>query len=133
MALKDLPPSAILNFKILLDQLPTYVYNLAIKSAGVDKNKFASSLSTTQKTGRPVAIQMQELYSSLQGIASTASATATFDKTYKDTATWANNFFIIRTQIVGVAPQDPILLRFDELWTSLQSITGKWKMKPGKY
>ena len=137
MAIKDLPGSTVLNFKILLDQLNLYIEDIAESKAGgkprrpkgMDYSKMKNPWLSIRQGGGPQAqALMSALYATLQSnIKVTASDSATFSSKYTSKTVWANNFFIIRTQIVGVVNQgDPVLVQFDALWTKLESITGKW-------
>jgi hypothetical protein len=143
MALKDLPGSTVLDFKILLDQLNTYITAVGKERAGpkptgspiidgrrVSKADWTLGFSpVSYKSVQLAQSQMTSLYDSLKGsITVQASDKATFDSTFKDTATWSNNFFIIRTQVVGaVASGDPILKAFDDLWNNLGTIRPSWR------
>jgi len=143
MALKDLPGSTVLDFKILLDQLTTYINAVGKERAGpkptgsptIDGRKSGKdswSLGFSPVSYKSVQLaqsQMTALYNALKGsITVQASDKATFDSTFKDTATWSNNFFIIRTQVVGaVASGDPILKAFDDLWNNLGTIRPSWR------
>ena len=142
MALKDLPGSTVLNFKILLDQLTTYINAVGKERAGpkpnreaiidgrkAGKDSWSLGFSTVSyKSVQLAQSQMTALYNALKGSTTVqASDSATFDSTFKDTATWSNNFFIIRTQVVGaVASGDPILKAFDDLWNNLGTIRPSW-------
>ena len=145
MALKDLPGSTVLNFKILLDQLTTYINAKVKEKAGpkptgtayIDGRKLGKdswSLGFDRLTFNVVQLaqsQMTSLYNSLKAsINVQATDSATFNSTFKDTATWENNFFIIRTQVVGAVLQqgnDPIVKAFDTLWNTLNKINAQWR------
>ena len=136
MALKDLPGSTVLNFKILLDQLNNYINAKFKQKAGNPP----TGRSREEKGGKPwlyinqgkppfAQSLMLSLYDSLKSeIKVQPSDLETFNRTFTDTATWENNFFIIRTQVVGVvAGGDPILKQFDDLWTKLTGIRAEWR------
>ncbi len=142
MALKDLPGSTVLNFKILLDQLSTYINAVGKERAGpkptgsptIDGRSSRGGWSLGFGAGANKSVQLAQsqmtaLYNALKGsITVQASDKATFDSTFKDTATWSNNFFIIRTQVVGaVESGDPILKAFDDLWNNLGTIRPSWR------
>jgi hypothetical protein len=133
MALKDLPGSVVLDFKILLDQLKNYINDVAENKAGtrLDRNRVpkGSKLEIRYPSGNPTAL-MTALYGTLKANIKVESSTvATFDSKYKDIATWSNNFFILRTKVVGVVPgNDPVLKAFDDTWTALEAITARWNI-----
>jgi hypothetical protein len=136
MALKDLPGSVVLNFKILLDQIDLYIRDVAEKSAGkepprprgIDFSRLRKPwLSINQGTNPRANAQMEALYQTLKSSINVGGSVPTFNSKYQSTSVWKNNFFIIRTTVVGVVlPGDPALKAFDDLFNKLEAITGKW-------
>ncbi len=136
MALKDLPGSVVLDVKILLDQINLYIYDVAKASAGkepprprgMDYSRLKGAwLSINQGTNPQAKAQMEALYQTLKSSIDTSGSVPTFNSKYQGTSVWKNNFFIIRTKVVGVVPAgDPVLKAFDDLFNKLEGITGKW-------
>jgi hypothetical protein len=140
MATKDLPGSFSLNVQILIEQSIKYSTGLGKASAGTEP-PFLSKASrgyydnrgryTLVVAGNTQAIaSFQSWYNSYikSAVAVPSGTIPTFDPVYKDTATWQNNFFIMRTQLVGVLPAGTLeVSSLDDVWKNFQAITGKWR------
>ena len=146
MALKDLPGSTVLDFKILLDSLDAYIKAFALTSAGKEpperrvENRSRGgrllsvgttrSLLTIQAPGTTqLTASMTAIYNTLKGsITVTASDRATLTATGVSTKEgWDNGFFIIRTQVLG-AGDAAVIAQLDEFWTRLQAVKGRWNI-----
>ena len=138
MALKDLPGSTVLDFKILLDSLNAYIQALALTSAGRepasprrsrDNRRYDALLIIKAPGTTQLTASMTAIYNTLKGsITVTASDRATLTATGVSTkAGWDNGFFIIRTQVLGVG-NAAVVAQLDEFWTRLQAVKGSWKI-----
>ena len=139
MALKDLPGSTVLDFKILLDSLNAYIQALALTSAGRepggrkekirDNRRYDALLIIKAPGTTQLTASMTAIYNTLKGsITVTASDRATLTATGVSTkAGWDNGFFIIRTQVLGVGDA-AVVAQLDEFWTRLQAVKGSWKI-----
>jgi hypothetical protein len=140
MALKDLPGSTVLDFKILLDGLRNYIIAAAQTSAGprssapplpARREKNARWINQGVGTAPPsvnkqLTDSMTAIYNTLKGsITVQASDLATLTATGVSTkAGWDNGFFVIRTQVLGA--DATIIAQLDEFWTRLQAVKGRW-------
>jgi len=138
MALKDLPGSTVLDFKILLDSLSAYIQALALTSAGRkpqapsrsrDYRRFDALLIIRAPGTTQLTASMTAIYNTLKGsITVQSSDRATLTATGVSTkAGWDNGFFIIRTQVLG-AGDAAVIAQLDEFWTRLQAVKGSWKI-----
>ena len=129
MAIKDLPATFFVDFYTLVEQSNNYISAISTQNAG--PKPLASK-------GEKVAFKFGSNNSGLVKFWTTyivpynpknvdvVKDTGTFDKKYKDTATWQNNFFTIRTQMLGAGLPGIVMNIFDGLWTSYSSAKGSW-------
>lgn len=141
MAIKDLPKTFFVDFTILLSQSSFYVRDKAIEVAGP---KPSDNSTFAYKTGALAGTLLFRYYNTYikpyaqnytsggvpGGTASYIDANqSTFSKTYKDAATWANEFFVLRTQILGAVggnSNDPAIKALDIVWLEFSRISGYW-------
>jgi len=140
MALKNLPGSVALNILQLIKQAPAYVNALSLKTAGRQPNfkdgKFNQVVAVNRATrtpfGNPVAA-LQSWYDSNINTKVTISPTdsPTIGSTFVSIADWANNFFVIRTQIISAIDpgEQPVITALDDVWKKFQAVTGYWLVR----
>jgi len=142
MALKDLPGSTVLDFKILLDSLNAYIIAYARTSAGNEPQEpkrrsrddfFRAYLNIQAPGTTQLTASITAIYNTLKGsIAVQPSDQATLTaKGVSTKAGWDNGFFVIRTQVLG-AGDAAVIAQLDEFWTRLQAVKGKWVISKGK-
>ena len=147
---KALPPTFTNDFIILINQFGKYIESVVAKTAGprpesrgVNDRGYRGTITTVtltlNKAGDAANTGLISFWRTyIVPLNSTASidGVATFNKTYKDAATWENYFFVLRTQLLGAVggnANDPIIGAMDAVWSNILLISGKWVVisKPG--
>jgi len=134
MALKDLPKTFVVDFAILLNQSSFYILDKCIAAAGPKPSADSTFVFTTGALSTSLLLNffntyispLNASYRSLGTQAFIEKNNSTFSKTYIDAATWQNEFFILRTQIVGDPNDGPILEALDKIWKEISGISGRW-------
>ena len=136
MAVPNLPGSFLIDFNILVATSEQFLNDFAIKSAGprpaTGRNEKAIS---TIKNNFPIRTLLQNAInnSGLNQIKVAQGQTGTFPTKYVNLDTWKNQFFIIRTQLVGLPPPyNYAVTVMDNVWNKVQQVSSSWKISRSK-
>jgi hypothetical protein len=138
-----LPPTFTVDFIILINQFGKYIQSVVEKTAGTRPNSIGVndrgyrgtittvtlSLNAAGNAANTGLISFWRTYIVPLDSKASVDGVGTFDKTYKDIATWNNYFFVLRTQLLGAVggnSNDPIIKEMDAVWSNILLISGKW-------
>lgn len=135
-----LPPTFTVDFITLINQFGKYIQSVVEQTAGPRPSFNGDPKNGTIKTAtlslndygnkaNTGLISFWRTYIVPLDKTVRADSVGTFDKTYKNIATWNNYFFILRTQLlvaVGGNPDDPIITAMDAVWSNILLISGTW-------
>lgn len=138
-----LPSTFTVDFIILINQFGKYIQSVVEKTAGPRPQSIGEkdrgyrgtittvtmSLNSAGNAANTGLISFWRTYIVPLDSKVSVDGVGTFNKTYKDAATWENYFFVLRTQLLGAVggnASDPVIKAMDAVWSNILLISGKW-------